>query len=181
MCCDLRMINVAHFVFVWLSYRKYNWVYPRLNPIHELDPSIHRKDSSDISVDKIILYLETALKKTKGNEDSAAIVNYGLHLARSTSFDNYKKLITEVINVFKKYEGEAIWRTTTSVWQQQRKEHKRFQTNQVTKRQKLRILLVLEGKLSQHLDLFRNIFKDSLLQQFQFLYTPCNLCRRLRC
>ena len=111
--------------------RKYNWVYPRLHSVHDLDPSIHRKDSSDISIDKIISYLRATLEETKHREDSAVIVNYGLHLARSTSFEKYKQLIYGIRDILKKYEGKVIWRTTTSVWQQTRKVHKRFQTNQV--------------------------------------------------
>ena len=113
-------------------YRKYNWVYPRLHPVHELDPSIHKKDSSDISIDKVISYLRATLEDIKHREDSAVVLNYGLHLARSTSFEKYKQLISNIRAILKKYEGEVIWRTTTSVWQQTGKVHKRFQTYQVT-------------------------------------------------
>ena len=63
--------------------------------------------------------------------NSVVILNYGLHLARSTSFEKYKQLIYEIIKVFAKYQGEAVWRTTTSIWRQHAKVHKRFQTNQV--------------------------------------------------
>lgn len=111
--------------------RSYNWVYPRLNPVPELDPSIHRKDPEDISIEKIASYLKSSLDAAERGESSAVVINYGLHLVRSTSFENYKRLIAEVIKIFKKFKGEIIWRTTTSAWQQETKVHKRFQTNQV--------------------------------------------------
>ena len=102
-----------------------------MNADSSLDPTIHKKDSSDISIDKINSYLHKAFKESQKNKYSAAIVNFGLHLARSTSFEKYQQLIAKIKDVFKKHPGKVIWRTTTSVWQQQAKVHKRFQTYQV--------------------------------------------------
>ena len=103
-----------------------------MNADSSLDPTIHKKDSSDISIDKINSYLHKAFKESQKNKYSAAIVNFGLHLARSTSFEKYQQLIAKIKDVSKKHPGKVIWRTTTSVWQQQAKVHKRFQTYQVT-------------------------------------------------
>ena len=106
-------------------------MYPRLNPVHELDPSIHRKDPSDISIQKILNYLQSVLKRTDMDDDSAIVINLGLHLARSTSFAVYQQIIDGMIKLIEEYPGEAVWRTTTSIWKQHWKVHKRFQTNQV--------------------------------------------------
>eukprot|EP00794_Sanderia_malayensis_P020509 gene20509-22527_t len=111
--------------------KSYNWVYPRLHSVPERDPTIHKKDSSDISVPKILQVLRKVLRKSKVNSaDSALVLNYGLHMARSASFDAYRKLILGVINEMQDFKGQFIWRSTTAVWKQHWKVHKRFQTNQ---------------------------------------------------
>ena len=102
-----------------------------MNPVHELDPSIHRKDPSDISIHKILHYLHKVLKRTDMDDDSAIVINLGLHFARSTSFAVYQQIIDGIIKLLEEYPGEAVWRTTTSIWKQHWKVHKRFQTNQV--------------------------------------------------
>ena len=76
------------------------------------------------------------------DEDSALIINYGLHLVRSTSFENYQKLIQQLIEDFANHDGEVVWRTTTSIWKQQLKVHKRFQTNQVRHNLKMMMIFV---------------------------------------
>ena len=131
--CTRSICVILAVHFLTFAPRSYNWVYPRWNAVSELDDSIHMQDPSDISVPDILGYLRQVLKKRHmKTEESAIVLNYGLHFARSTSFEKYKKLILGVVEELKSYKGQLVWRTTTSVWKQHWKVHKRFQTNQVS-------------------------------------------------
>ena len=112
--------------------RTYNWIYPRKHPIHEKDPTIHKKDSRDISISRLLKYLRNVLTKKDMKKHSALLLNFGLHFVRASSFDNYKKLVDGAIKELAKYKGHTIWRTTTAVWKRHWKLHKRFQTYQVS-------------------------------------------------
>ena len=117
--------------YCFLFYRSYNWVYPRLHSTYHRDKSIGKKDPNDISVNRILRYFSSVLKRKDMNQDSAIVVNHGLHLARATSFLIYQQIINGILTALKSYQGRAVWRTTTSIWRQLSNVNKRFQTNQV--------------------------------------------------
>ena len=62
---------------------------------------------------------------------SGILLNLGLHFIRSASFEQYQKLVDEVVKVIQKSKVDVVWRTTTSIFKRENNAHKRFQTNQV--------------------------------------------------
>ena len=121
--------------YYFLFYRSYNWVYPRLHSVYHRDKSIGMKDRSDISVNRILGYFSNVLQRNDMNQDSAIVINHGLHLARATSFAVYQQIINGILKALESYQGRAVWRTTTSIWRQLSNVNKRFQTNQVRYKQ----------------------------------------------
>lgn len=71
------------------------------------------------------------------DEDSALVLNTGVHLLKSTSFRNYQKIIKGFIRVLKQsYRGRVVWKTTPSLGKQTELYTgccRRFHTEQVKK------------------------------------------------
>lgn len=109
----------------------YNWVYPRWNPDNKKDKSLHMKTRFKINIPWLVKYFKGVLKKPQlKKKDSGMLLNLGLHFIRSTSFENYQKIIKRYIKQIKKHKTRVIWRTTTSIYIPEFKAHKRFQTYQ---------------------------------------------------
>ena len=71
------------------------------------------------------------------DEDSALVLNTGVHILKSTSFRNYQKTIKGFIRVLKQsYRGRVVWKTTPSLGKQTELYTgccRRFHTEQVKK------------------------------------------------
>lgn len=53
------------------------------------------------------------------DQDSALVLNAGVHLLKSTSFRNYQKIIKGFIRLLRdNYRGKVIWKTTPSLGKQ---------------------------------------------------------------
>ena len=53
------------------------------------------------------------------DQDSAIVLNAGVHLLKSTSFRNYQKIIRGFIPLLKdNYRGRVVWKTTPSLGEQ---------------------------------------------------------------
>lgn len=73
----------------------------------------------DINVTQILEELNQVVTQPLMNEDSALILNTGVHLLKSTSFKNYQKIIRGFIKLLKdKYHGKAVWKTIPSLGRQ---------------------------------------------------------------
>lgn len=119
-------------VLPYFSYRTYNWVYPRTNIDPRLDVTIHMKDNRSMNIPSLINYVRRVVtRKEMNGPQNAMILNLGLHFVRTASFDEYKQLIDQVVNVIKKSPADVVWRTTTGIYRPEDKTHKRFQTHQV--------------------------------------------------
>ena len=68
----------------------------------------------------------------RNNMQNGMLLNLGLHFIRSTSFENYQRLINEYIKVIHRHKTKVIWRSMTAVYRPENKTHKRFQTYQVS-------------------------------------------------
>lgn len=80
------------------------------------------------------------------DENSAIVLNFGLHFVESTNFTSYKKLIAGLVRVLKNdvttngtwrsYRGTVIWKTTTAINKEKASNihlgHKRFITQQAS-------------------------------------------------
>lgn len=95
------------------------WVYPW--------PSVQPVawDNKDFEPQQILDHIRGVLERPEMNcKKSAMILNLGLHYIESTSFTNYKILLTGVLNLLNernaetgemKYMTRVIWKTTTSM------------------------------------------------------------------
>ena len=53
------------------------------------------------------------------DQDSALILNAGVHLLKSTSFRNYQRIIKGFIRLLRdNYRGRVVWKTTPSLGEQ---------------------------------------------------------------
>lgn len=72
------------------------------------------------------------------DQDSALVLNAGVHLLKSTSFKNYQKIIKGFIKLLKEnYRGRVVWKTTPSLGEQTQLYtgcSRRFHTEQVNRR-----------------------------------------------
>lgn len=111
--------------------KTYNWVYPRQNPDPKKDKTLHWLRHQHIDLSWLNNYFKNVLDNSKlNNQDSAMLLNLGLHFIRSTTFINYKKLIDSYIEIIKHHQTKVVWKSTTAIYRPDSKAHKRFQTNQ---------------------------------------------------
>jgi len=109
----------------------YNWVYPRWNVDPKKDDSIHlyRDVPSDINIIWLVDYFKEVLEKPDLNKDDGGmLLNLGLHFLRSTTFQNYQKVVDGFLKVIKDHRTSVVWRSTTAIYKPEFKVHKRFQT-----------------------------------------------------
>lgn len=94
------------------------WVYPW--------PSIQPVawDDMDFEPQQILVHIREVLERPEMNENSAMILNLGLHYMESTSLANYRILLKGVIDLLNernkgngelRYKTRVIWKTTTSM------------------------------------------------------------------
>ena len=97
-------------------------------------------DDRDFNVSRIIDEVDQIMYYPSVNKSGSILfMNFGLHFSESTTFSNYKLLITELLKLLKRkdfYKGKIIWRTTTSLNQHKlggKHQHsRRFLTHQVS-------------------------------------------------
>ncbi|XP_067031126.1 uncharacterized protein [Acropora muricata] len=87
-----------------------------------------------ISILRILSELQDVVTRTDMDQDSALILNAGVHLLKSASFYNYQKIINGFISVLKRYyRGTVIWKSTTAIHDQRELYsgcYRRFHTEQ---------------------------------------------------
>lgn len=95
------------------------WVYPW--------PSVQPVawDEKDFDYQQVVDHIRGVLERPEMNtENSAMILNLGLHYIESTSFTNYQLLLNGVVDLLNernaetgemKYPARVIWKTTTSM------------------------------------------------------------------
>ena len=88
-----------------------------------------------ISISRILNELRNVVTRFDMDQDSALILNAGVHLLKSTSFYNYQKIIDSFISLLKRYyRGTVIWKSTTAIHDQRELYsgcYRRFHTEQV--------------------------------------------------
>lgn len=72
-----------------------------------------------INIPRILYELQGVVTRSDMDQDSALILNAGVHLLKSASFYNYQKIINGFISVLKRYyRGTVIWKSTTAIHDQ---------------------------------------------------------------
>ncbi|XP_029191254.2 uncharacterized protein LOC114957861 isoform X2 [Acropora millepora] len=113
---SLQRRRLCSHVFV-ACYHTDVWVYA-LGPegSKEMDVSL---GGNDINVTQILEELNQVVTQPQMNEDSALVLNAGVHLLKSTTFKNYQKIIRGFIKLLKdNYHGKAVWKTIPSLGRQ---------------------------------------------------------------
>ena len=73
----------------------------------------------DINVTQILEELKQVVTQPSMDQDSALVLNAGVHLLKSTSFRNYQKIIKGFIKLLKAtYRGTVVWKTIPSLGEQ---------------------------------------------------------------
>ena len=91
----------------------------------------------DINVTQVVEELRKVVTQPLMDQDSALVLNAGVHLLKSTSFKNYQKVIKGFIRLLRdNYRGNVVWKTTPSLGKQTELYtgcSRRFHTEQVMK------------------------------------------------
>lgn len=81
-------------------------------------------DDKDFNPQQVVDLVRRVLEKPEMNENSAMVLNLGLHYIESTSLANYRQLLNGVIDLLNerhaetgdsKHKARIIWKTTTSM------------------------------------------------------------------
>ncbi|XP_022787208.1 uncharacterized protein LOC111327316 isoform X2 [Stylophora pistillata] len=73
----------------------------------------------DLNVTQVLEELRSVVTQPLMDEDSALVLNTGVHLLKSTSFRNYQKIIKGFIRLLRQnYLGRVVWKTTPSLGKQ---------------------------------------------------------------
>jgi len=102
----------------------YNWIYPITS-----EKKGHTEDDElDFMPDKVIETMLRVLQKPQmQREDSALLVNLGIHFPISINFTTYQRLIVDLIHRLKetevdlkgktvlKFRAKVIWKTSTAI------------------------------------------------------------------
>lgn len=105
----------------------YNWVYNLPGGNQTIGKLLN--DDLDFSVDRILKEISEVLNDTTMRRDnqSVIILNLGLHYVQNINFTKYRELIDRTIQLFKggeggevgdigrNYQGQMIWKTTSSM------------------------------------------------------------------
>lgn len=122
----------------------YNWIYPVTN----VTAAKKENDNLDYDNKRVLQSFRRVAYDPEMDENSAIIMNFGLHFVESTNFTMYKKLIDGLVKVLTdeerdltsnvtrpKFPGTVIWKTTTAINKEKASNihlgHKRFLTQQV--------------------------------------------------
>ena len=122
----------------------YNWIYP----VNNVTVAKKENDNFDYDNKRVLQSFRRVVHDPQMDENSAIIINFGLHFVESTNFTSYKKLINGLVKVLKegekdltsnatrpKFKGTVIWKTTTAINKEKASNihlgHKRFITQQV--------------------------------------------------
>ncbi|XP_068683601.1 uncharacterized protein [Montipora foliosa] len=93
------------------------WVYA-LGPVNSQEMNISL-GGRDINVTQILEELKRVVTQPLMNEDSALVLNAGVHLLKSTSFNNYQKVVRGFIKLLRdSYRGKVVWKTIPSLGRQ---------------------------------------------------------------
>lgn len=88
-----------------------------------------------INIPRILNELKSVVIRPDMDENSALLLNTGVHLLKSSGFYTYQKVINGIVLILKQfYRGTVIWKTTTSVGTQRELYSgcfRRFHTEQV--------------------------------------------------
>lgn len=88
-----------------------------------------------INIPRILNELKSVITRPDMDENSALLLNTGVHLLKSSSFYTYQKVINGIVLILKQfYRGTVIWKTTTSIGSQRELYSgcfRRFHTEQV--------------------------------------------------
>lgn len=102
----------------------YSWVYNMLEPV-EIEK--YKRNYLDFDPSRVLQELSEVLYLPEMDEHSVIILNCGLHYVSALKFATYRKLIDDIINLFKetwvnedgvvemKFKGKLIWKTTTAI------------------------------------------------------------------
>ena len=122
----------------------YNWIYPVTN----VTAAKKENNGNDYDNERVLQSFRRVVYDPQMDENSAIIMNFGLHFIESTNFTNYKKLIDGLMKVLTEdekdstsnvtrpyFRGTVIWKTTTAINKEKASNiylgHKRFLTQQV--------------------------------------------------
>ena len=73
----------------------------------------------DINVKQVLEELKRVVTQPLMDQDSALVLNVGVHLLKSTSFRNYQRIIKGFIKLLREnYRGMVVWKTTPSLGEQ---------------------------------------------------------------
>ena len=102
----------------------YSWVYNMLEPV-EIEK--YKRNYLDFDPSRVLQELSEVLYLPEMDEHSVIILNCGLHYVSALKFATYRRLIDDIINLFKetwvnedgvvemKFKGKLIWKTTTAI------------------------------------------------------------------
>lgn len=123
----------------------YNWVYNMNEPV-EIEK--YKRNYRDFDPWRVLNEIRDVIYLPQMDEKSVIVLNCGLHYVSSLKFAVYRKLIDDIIAMFKetwvnkygkvqlKYRGKLIWKTTTAIHRERFLYHDhpspRFLTLQVT-------------------------------------------------
>lgn len=122
----------------------YNWIYP----VNNVTVAKKENDNFDYDNERVLQSFRRVVHDPQMDENSAIIINFGLHFVESANFTSYKKLINGLVKLLKegeqdltsnvtrpKFKGTVIWKTTTAINKEKASNihlaHKRFITQQV--------------------------------------------------
>ncbi|KXJ28958.1 uncharacterized protein LOC110252311 [Exaiptasia diaphana] len=104
---------------------RYNWIYPVGNEQVE----IQRNDDLDLDIDRVVSYIKEVLEEPLyDRENTALVLNIGLHCVMSVNFSSYQILLEKVLDLLfvnqtltskgklqPRYKTTVIWKTTTQI------------------------------------------------------------------
>lgn len=102
----------------------YSWVYNMNEPV---EVEKYKRNYRDFEPSRVLQELKDVIYLPEMDENSVIILNCGLHYVSALKFAIYRKLIDDVIDMFKetwknedgvvelKFKGKMIWKTTTAI------------------------------------------------------------------
>ena len=87
----------------------------------------YKRNHRDFDPSRVLQELSDVIRLPEMDEDSVIILNCGLHYVSALKFATYRKVIDDIINLFKetwvnedgvselKFKGKLIWKTTTAI------------------------------------------------------------------
>lgn len=102
----------------------YNWVYNMLEPVQV---EKYKRNYRDFDPSRVLKEITDVINLPQMDEKSVIILNCGLHYVSALKFAIYRKLIDDIIAMFKetreneqgevrlKFRGKLIWKTTTAI------------------------------------------------------------------